>query len=205
MKNLLRWLTLAFLLFLFLPRVFGAGPGGDNPLGPTGEYNGSITTGGSYDPFTGNAKRFINDLAVTGGIGAYPLKWTRVLNTRNPSPWSYSYDWTLWVKPYEYYHYYPELYEGPGAQVFYPDGRTLSFAIAEQPYVYEDSSNADEVQDRLVHMGGGNFDLLMRDGGRVRFTHPTGSQSGGDLHATSIIDPYGLTTLLIRDGSGRLS
>lgn len=80
---------------------------------------------GSYDPFTGNAKRFIDDLTITGGLGAYPLKWTRVLNTRNPSPWSYSYEWGLDVKPYEYYHYYPEQYdlEGPGATVTYPDGR----------------------------------------------------------------------------------
>ena len=45
-----------------------------NPTGPSGEYNGSITTGGSYDPYTGNAKRFVDDLTVTGSIGAYPLK-----------------------------------------------------------------------------------------------------------------------------------
>jgi hypothetical protein len=71
-------------------RSLRAQVGNDNPTGVTGEYNGSITTGGSYDPYTGNSKRFIDDLTVTGSLGVYPLKWTRVLNTRNPSSWPHS-------------------------------------------------------------------------------------------------------------------
>ncbi|PZR76764.1 MAG: hypothetical protein DLM73_01685 [Chthoniobacterales bacterium] len=205
MKQYFRFLALALLLGFLLPRLSRGEVGNDNPMGPTGEYNGSITTGGSYDPYTGNAKRFIDDLTVTGSVGAYPLKWTRVLNTRNPSPWSHSYNWGLWVRPYAPYHYYDPPYEGPGAVVNYPDGRTLNFAVAEQPYTYFQDPSIAEPQDRLVHMGGGNFDLWMRDGGKVRFQHPAGSTSGYDLVATQIIDPYGQPTLLTRDGAGRLS
>jgi hypothetical protein len=83
-----------------------AAVGNDNPLGPAGEYNGSITTGGSYDPYTGNAKRFVEDLTVTGSLGAYPLKWTRILNTRNPSPWTHNYQWGLSLRTYEHYHFH---------------------------------------------------------------------------------------------------
>src|SRR2546423_5590750 len=198
-------LTLAAVGCVALARQGLAAPGIDNPLGPTGEYNGSITTGGSYDPYTGNAKRFIDDLTVTGSLGAYPLKWTRVLNTRNPSAWSHSYEWGLWVKPYEYYHYYPNLYEGPGAQVTYPDGRILSFAIPEQPYIYEADSNGGVPQDRLVHMGNGNFDLLMRDGGKVRFEQPLQIGTSSILIATQIIDPYGQVTTLTYDANRVLS
>src|SRR5436190_3167407 len=80
--------------------------GNDNPTGVTGEHNGSITTAGSYDPYTGNAKRFIDDLTVTGSVGVYPLKWTRVLNTREGQmsapfgqggTWRHNYQWGLWV------------------------------------------------------------------------------------------------------------
>ncbi|MFZ1221597.1 MAG: hypothetical protein WAO00_20090, partial [Chthoniobacterales bacterium] len=85
MKSIFRTSVIALLLCLFVARPswgVPAPPGGDNPTGPMGEYNGSITTAGSYDPYTGNAKRFVDDLTVTGSVGAYPLKWTRVLNTR---------------------------------------------------------------------------------------------------------------------------
>jgi len=33
--------------------------GNDNPTGVTGEHNGEITTAGSYDAYTGNAKRTV--------------------------------------------------------------------------------------------------------------------------------------------------
>jgi RHS repeat-associated protein len=212
-KSFFRRLVPVLSIFLLFSRHSECAVGNDNPTGPAGEYNGSITTGGSYDPYTGNAKRFVDDLTVTGSVGAYPLKWTRVLNTRGGGTghlglggsWSHSYQWGLWVRPYEPYQYYPNPYEGPGAVVTYPDGRTVNFAIAEQPYTYFQDPNIFEPQDRIIHKGGGNFDLLMRDGGRVIFKHPLGSTSGSDLVATEIVDPYGQSTLLARDGAGRLS
>ena len=208
MKHFLRYFGLALLVWLSLPRFSLAAPvpGADSPLGPAGEYNGSITTGGSYDPYTGNAKRVLDDLIVTGSLGAYPLKWTRVLNTRNPSPWTHSYQWGLWIKQWEYYHQYPELYQGPGGEVTYPDGRIMTLDLAGQPHQYDDATNAMEIQDRLVYAQNGNYDLLMRDGGKVKFEH-VGNITGlaaYSLVATQIIDPYGLVTTLTRDGSGRL-
>jgi hypothetical protein len=182
MKRFFLPIALTTLLsFLLLQPAKTAPPGNDNLLGPTGEYNGSITTGGSYDPYTGNAKRLVDDLTVTGSLGAYPLKWTRILNTRNPSPWSHSYQWGLWVKPYAPYHYYDPPYEGPGAQVTYPDGRILSFAIATTPYTYDGDIFGAQVQDRLIHKGGGNFDLLMRDGGTVRLSIPPARPAAATL------------------------
>jgi hypothetical protein len=52
---------------VLIHQVFGT-TGNDNPLGPAGEYNGSITTAGSYDPYTGNGKRFVDDLVVNGSL-----------------------------------------------------------------------------------------------------------------------------------------
>ena len=204
MKKLFSHLSVLLSICFLLPQLSRAQIGNDNPTGVTGEYNGSITTAGSYDPYTGNAKRFVDDLTVTGSVGAYPLKWTRVLNTRAAAQWSHSYAWGLWVRPYQYYHYYPDQYEGPGGVLYYPDGRTETFDIPQEPYTYYPNSMAREPQDWLEHVGDGNFDLLMRDGGKVRFRHPAGSASGADLVATEIVDPYGQTTLLIHDSAGRL-
>src|ERR1700686_1062307 len=203
MKKFFPHFSVLLSIGFLLPQLSRAQIGNDNPTGVTGEYNGSITTAGSYDPYTGNAKRFVDDLTVTGSVGAYPLKYTRVLNSRGG--WTHSYAWGLWVKPYQYYHYYPDQYEGPGAMVNYPDGRIETFAIAQEPYTYDPNSLSTEPQDVLEHMGGGNFDLVMRDGGRVKFTHPAGSTSGFDLRATQIVDPYGQITTLTYDGSSRVS
>src|SRR6185295_3045923 len=73
--------------------------GNDNPGGVTAEYHGSITTAGYYDPYTGNAKREIDDIVVPGSVGPYPLKYTRTFHTRGTNTWSHDYEWNLWVRP----------------------------------------------------------------------------------------------------------
>src|SRR4029077_293702 len=72
--------------------------GDDNPTGVNGAYNGNVATGCSYDPYTGNALREIDDIVVPGAIGAYPLKWTRYFNshctadtTATGGHWRFSY------------------------------------------------------------------------------------------------------------------
>lgn len=40
-------------LSLLMPLAV-SGQTGDNPTGPTGVYNGNVTTAGSWDPLTGN-------------------------------------------------------------------------------------------------------------------------------------------------------
>jgi len=202
MKQYLQQLVLAVSICLALPQPSEAQSGNDNPTGVAGEYNGDITTGGSIDPYTGNARRFVDDLTVTGSVGKYPLTWTRILNTRGTfgaapfgqgGSWGHSYAWGLWVRP-DLPPVPPNPYEGPGGQVFYPDGRIMDLRL-EADYVYL-QANGIETLDRLQHVGGGNYDLLTKDGGRVEFRHPSGSTSGDDLIATAIVDPNGQSTTL---------
>src|SRR5439155_8316600 len=115
--------------------------GNDNPTGVTGEFNGSVTTGGSYDPYTGNGKRFIDDLTVTGSVGAYPLKWTRILNTRGGTGpfgdgggWRHSYQWGLWLKLIPSSCPPTCTCDGPDGTIYYPDGRTVNLRHEEVPF-----------------------------------------------------------------------
>jgi hypothetical protein len=97
----LRFFSLSLVTFAGLslaPHAF-AQAGSNNPGGVTAEYHGSITTAGYYDPYTGNAKREIDDIVVPGSIGAYPLKYTRTFNTRGSAGWTHNYEWSLWVRP----------------------------------------------------------------------------------------------------------
>src|ERR1700719_2406802 len=123
MNACLRRFCLALLAASLSAEFSFAEVGNDNPTGVTGEYNGSVTTAGSYDPYTGNAKRFIDDLSVTGAVAAYPLKWTRVLNTRGFSSalgsgggWTHSYAWGLWVR-HSTGTYKDYQYEGPVGEI----------------------------------------------------------------------------------------
>jgi len=54
--------------------------------------------------------------------------------------------------------------------------------------------------DRLVHLTGDNYDLHLKDGGRVEFR-----TSSHGHPAQAIVDPYGQRTILTYDTSGRLS
>jgi hypothetical protein len=73
--------------------------GNDNPSGPAGIFNGNITTGCSYDPYTGNAMRKVTDITVAGAVGSYGLSFSRISNSRQgfgsyfgmPGAWQHSY------------------------------------------------------------------------------------------------------------------
>lgn len=200
MKKHFQRLALALLICFALPQRSQGEVGNNNPTGVAGEYNGSITTAGSYDPYTGNGKRSVDDLTVTGSLGAYPLKWTRILNTRFPA-WSNGYNWSLWIRRPDTQLYIPP-YDGRDGCVSYPDGRTMDLWLdGESSY----AGGGGEFGDRLVSTGGDNYDFLMSDGGRIRFvnTNP-GAEVILEYVATEIIDPYGLTTLLQHDAAGRL-
>src|SRR6186713_1733629 len=74
-----------------------------NPTGNAGRFNALSTTGCSYDPYTMNATRTIPDLTVAGAVGAYPLQWSRTMNSRGIGSydlgagggWTHSYYWYL--------------------------------------------------------------------------------------------------------------
>ena len=56
-------------LVLALCASLRAETGDDNPTGPAGIFNGNITTGCSYDPYTRNAMRSVTDIVVSGAVG----------------------------------------------------------------------------------------------------------------------------------------
>jgi RHS repeat-associated protein len=190
------------LYLLWMAQGLRAGLGNDNPNGPTGDYNGSITTAGYYDPFTGNGKRAIDDIVVPGSVGAYPLKWTRYLNTRGAywpdifgqgGAWTHSYSWGLGIWP----QLPPEYEPGPEGRIRYPDGRTMDLREAGGGFYLPIVSGLDQVHEYVLKTGGGNYglgnyDLLLGDGGKVQFRPLTGV----GLVPRFIVDPYGLTTTL---------
>jgi hypothetical protein len=75
-----------FVVRTMFPNSLRGQVGNDNPTGASGGFNGNVTTACSYDPYTGNAKRSVTDLVVTGGVGGYPLAFTRTANSRNSVP-----------------------------------------------------------------------------------------------------------------------
>ncbi|HSS96713.1 MAG TPA: hypothetical protein VLK33_06780 [Terriglobales bacterium] len=89
--------------------------GDENPTGVAGTFNGEITTGGMYDPYTANAKRVVDDIIVPGSVGSYPLKWTRYWNSHQ----TYS-DNT--IGGHWRYSYYDYKWQNSGTQCT-PDGR----------------------------------------------------------------------------------
>jgi RHS repeat-associated protein len=190
---------------LLASQCFGQN-GNDNPTGVTGEFSGSVTTGGQYDPYTGNAKRVIDDLVVTGSIDAYPLKWTRILNTRGGggafgqgSGWTHSYNWALFIRPPQPPHGGENQYEGPNGHLYYPDGRNMDLWEPEgSEWRIYDAEGPVGMVNRLIDKGGGYYDLLLGDGGKVVFGPPS-------AFAQAIVDPYGQTTTLDRDASGKLT
>ncbi|HWL93718.1 MAG TPA: hypothetical protein VNT79_09290, partial [Phycisphaerae bacterium] len=206
MKKLIWPLSLALLLCLFVPRSSrgDASIGNNNPTGVTGEFNGSITTGGSYDPYTGNAKRFVDDLTVTGSIGAYPLKWTRILNTRGISGpfgdgggWSHNYIWGLGIStPSPNPPPCGAPPPPPAGTVYYPDGREVMFYRefdSSGLEIWEQAHLGEPMGDRLVHIANTtDYDLKLKDGGRVEFRTVLGRAQV----AKYIVDPYGQVTTL---------
>src|SRR5947208_8123099 len=73
--------SVVILSLLFQVSLLAVEQGDDSPAGVAGIYNGNIATGGSYDPYTGNAMRHVDDIVVPGSVGAFPLKWTRYFNS----------------------------------------------------------------------------------------------------------------------------
>jgi hypothetical protein len=179
----------AALSFVLCP-ASNAQVGNNNPTGVAGEYNGSITTAGSYDPFTGNAKRVVDDLTVVGSVGTYPLKWIRTLNSRSETGsfasgdhWKHSYAWELSLvaagggsqglggdgedNPYE----------GRDGFISYPDGRKMDLYIGNSSgtlYVGPSASDPLDWVEKCVTncVGSQHWVLMLPDGGQVHFSGP---------------------------------
>jgi RHS repeat-associated protein len=185
--------------------------GNDNPTGPAGIFNGNVTTGCSYDPYTGNARRSVTDIVVSGSVGSYPLAFTRVANSRGYEVntdhqfgeggwWRHSYSWYLDVsfglgQPTQY-------------NVAFPDGRLLIFTPSNGDSCFRATPGVPERFQPL------DFNtmlayLILPDGGKVEFTaspfNSNPSYQGYRYQATAIIDPYGQRTTLAYNGDGSLN
>jgi RHS repeat-associated protein len=196
------FISLGCLLFA---RPMFAQAGNDNPGGVTNEYHGSSEVAGQLDPYTGSARREIDDIVVAGSIGAYPLKFTRILATRGGgSPnqfgegggWSHSYAWGLWVLPDDPNYCEDGHYCGPVGRLTYPGGGGVDFWSMDDVTMVYDMNGKHGTRDKLVNTAVGYWELWRGDGGRVLFYNG---------RAYQIIDPYGQTTTLDYDGSFRLS
>jgi RHS repeat-associated protein len=156
--------------------------GNDSPSGVSGAFNGMVNTACAYDPYTGNARRVVDDIIVPGTLGAYPLKWTRFYNSRDPDVgnalgigWRHSYLWS-------------EDYYG-GDIVRFPDGREVDF------------NEATGIAERLPEVG----HLILGDGGQVIFEAVPYTINGHQYvkyRAARVIDPYGLATTISYDNVG---
>ncbi|MBV9008702.1 MAG: hypothetical protein JO354_05960, partial [Verrucomicrobia bacterium] len=183
------------LLFVLGSNPVFAQIGGTNPTGPAGAFNGSVTTGCSYDPSTGNAIRQVTDLALPS-VGAYPLAFTRISNSRasaatmpfgHSGSWEHSYDWeviyntTTNPKPTSY-------------EIIFPDGRDEVFNSSGTP-------TSKGIREKVIPLNTTTmlFYLVLPDGGKVEFT--TTRYSSGAINTfysivTGLIDPYGERTAI---------
>ena len=209
-------LSLAVAISIVSPGILRADLGDNNPTGPSGEFNGSVTTGCSYDPYTGNAHRLITDIVVPGAVGTYPLAFTRTINTRTayannswgapfgrPGGWRHSYQWevgTIYMTftncvaggvPVSLHRNLPRWPRGYFRSRWrkHNAGNWRSFC----PNSTEDPQATSA-----------NCYLLLRDGGRVHFTvtinrncdDPPPAQTEFVFGFAGIIDPYGQETTI---------
>ena len=180
--------------------------GASNPTGPSGIFNGNVTTAGSYDPSTGNAMRVVDDIVVPGCVGAYPLKWTRYYNSRQTQYYN-SYGTSkvpassgAWTFAYDYGYGIGNL--GHQNVMMFPDGRTIDLNATVPP------------TGLAEHIGYwvGQLAIFLGDGGKVTFMTYDRTWHYLDIYGhwasaiateylpDQIIDPYGkITTISYED------
>jgi RHS repeat-associated protein len=192
-------------LALLLPNSLRAQVGNDNPTGPAGQFNGNVTTGGSYDPYTGNVTRTVTDLVVTGALGQYGLSWARTWNSRSGfGSWQHTYSWT--IDPIDAYAGQPM-----DRIVTFPDGRVVDYGSGVDGNGYY--STPPGVSERLKEGPAGSSlcFLILPDGGRVEFSvvwsvyydwEMQTTQYTYDFTAQALIDPHGLRTTLVYEPDG---
>lgn len=193
----------------------------DNPTGPAGQFNGNSTTGGSYDPYTGNATRTVVDLTVGGAVGAYPLQWARTMNSRQPEGglngfgnaggWRHSYNWTIDDGPeVASSPYIPTPPTPTSYSVNFPDGRRIVFTPASGDTCFHGPPG---ISQRFQPQSNNLAYLMLADGGKVEFTvtrpyyhDDTDNKyhAWWSYQATGIIDANGLRTDLIYNTDGTL-
>lgn len=212
---------LFFFALLFVAATLRAQVGNNNPTGPAGVFNGNITTGCSYDPFTGNATRSITDLAVAGSVGSYPLAFTRTANSRyqqvgafgfGPAGgWRHSYAWE--IDGSEISNSSPS-FSPTEYPVYFPDGRIIYFTASASDTYFRGPPG---VRERFQPLNQSTLlaYLILPDGGKIEFKATRVTACDYELvppcsysysyQAQAIIDPYGLRTTLSYYADGSLN
>lgn len=211
---------------LFIPVIFAAcvlpishlrAQANDNPTGPSGMFNGNVTSGCSYDPYTGNAVRSVTDIVVSGAVGQYPLAFTRIFDSRRTngmstafgySGWSHSYGWSIGDSAQRTT---PVFSAPPAYSVGFPDGRAVAFQSAAGDTLFRGPKG---VSERFIPLNSATMlaYLLLADGGKIEFKatlvddgvdHETGTEYWHYSYAfQAIIDQYGLRTTVTHPADG---
>ncbi len=208
--------ALVFLFFFVNP--LRADVGGNNPTGTSGQFNGNITTGCSYDPYTSNATRSVTDLVVSGGVGAYPLAFTRTMNSRytaasagpafgQAGTWTFNSDWN--VEEAVVYNTRNPYALPSNYTVDYPDGRRVIFGQRNGDPYFEGPLG---VRDRFEGTRT-NCYLHLPDGGKIWFqaSNDFEGPDGGPYTVywtftlVGIIDPYGQVTTVTYPADGSMT
>lgn len=182
--------------------------GNDNPTGPGGWFNGNVTTGGEYEPYTGSVIRTVTDLVIAGAAGEYGLSYSRTWNSRGNSGWHHSFSWNI-----------RDVIDLPDGEpipytVSFPDGRSERFGPYAPPTSDTYWRAGAGVRERFKPLSSNFCYLLLPDGGQVEFSATSSSYYDGEMRQTyysyyftarAIIDPYGLRTSLSYYADGTLS
>lgn len=174
--------------------------------------------GEGFDPATGTVRRQVTDLVVPGSVGAFPLAFTRMLNSRLPlvslpladpasfgkaGTWRHSYEWS--IDPFDVSGQYGLP---PSYTVYYPDGRRLTFGSSNS---FRGPAGIPDYFTPLPPGAGneGEVHLFLPDGSRVDFAATRDVEEVGQgvyvSHFTyrcfAIVDPYGRSIFLSDDGT----
>lgn len=206
-------------LSLLAPHVLNAQVGNDNPTGPSGIFNGSINTAGSYDPYTGNISRTVTDISVAGTVGTIPLAFSRIYNSRNTNWidfgiagfWTHNYHWFLNDSASRFFTSLPGPFSPTSYSVLFPDGRWETFATSSFDTYYRAAAgtadrfialNTTTSLAYLVFPDGSKLEIL----GTEHITQ-TSAHSWTAYYtyvAQALIDAYGLRTTFTYNTDGTL-
>jgi RHS repeat-associated protein len=208
-----------------LPCLALAQSGNDNPTGIAGIFNGNVTTGGSYDPYTGNVTRSITDILVPGSLGTYPLALVRAANSRytpglasefgEAGGWRHSYQWSI----DDQYMVTPGT-SNPLPQSYtvnFPDGRREVFRSSSSDSMMRASPGTRERFQRPTGSGNNYCYVVLPDGGKIWFqmlidrVYPDANDPGARTYSTftftflGIIDPYQQVTTITYPSDGSMT
>jgi RHS repeat-associated protein len=213
MKTIKPLLIIGALVALFYSPA-SAQIGDDNPYGAAA-FNGEVTTGCDYDPYTGSAKRTITDISLPSTT--YPLEFTRAMASRDtavdypvgvnapapiagatpPTVWSHSYEWMIRTYKCSSCGSVPPT----SLTVDYPDGGAVTFLRSTNPPNDPYWRGGKGVRERMqiINVDNANQQIwvILADGGKIYFTgHRVTANGVSNWYYTlsQIIDPFGRVT-----------